>query len=85
MRTAPRPDQRLEFELQDDMELATDFFSYFEATSWLLASDPSLFCISSWNDHGQRQFVEDENRLLRSDFFPGLGWMLDRDFWAEIK
>ena len=71
--------------LQDDMELAPDFFSYFAATSQLLSSDPSLFCVSSWNDHGQEQFVEDEKKLLRSDFFPGLGWMLDKEFWAEIR
>ncbi len=35
------------------MELAPDFFSYFEALHPLLDTDPSLMCISSWNDHGQ--------------------------------
>lgn len=67
------------------MELAPDFFLYFEATSLLLSSDPSLFCISSWNDHGQARLVQNESALLRSDFFPGLGWMLTRDFWAEVR
>ncbi len=38
---------------QDDMELALDFFSYFEATAAVLDADPSLYCVSSWNDHGQ--------------------------------
>ena len=23
--------------------------------------------------------------IHRSDFFPGLGWMLTRDFWLEIR
>ncbi len=71
--------------MQDDMELAPDFFSYFEATSALLEKDKTLFCVSSWNDHGQAQFVRREMQLYRSDFFPGLGWMLAKDFWQEIK
>lgn len=39
--------------LQDDMELSPDFFPYFEATAAVLDADPSLYCVSSWNDHGQ--------------------------------
>ena len=71
--------------VQDDMQLAPDFFELFAATSPLLDSDPSLYCVSSWNDHGQKQFVADPRRLLRSDFFPGLGWMLTRDVWHDIR
>ena len=67
------------------MELAPDFFSYFEATGRLLANDSSIYCISSWNDHGQEQFVRDQQRLYRSDFFPGLGWMLTKELWLEIR
>ena len=67
------------------MELAPDFFSYFEATSSLLASDPTLYCVSSWNDHGQAALVHDERQLYRSDFFPGLGWMLTKALWTELR
>jgi len=67
------------------MELAPDFFPYFEATGRLLASDPTLYCISSWNDHGQAKFVRDERQLYRSDFFPGLGWMLTKAMWMEAR
>ena len=35
------------------MELAPDFFGFFEATALLLKTDPTLYCVSSWNDHGQ--------------------------------
>jgi alpha-1,3-mannosyl-glycoprotein beta-1,2-N-acetylglucosaminyltransferase len=70
---------------QDDMELAPDFFSYFEAGAALLDKDTSLWCISSWNDHGTRNFVADPKRLYRSDFFPGLGWMLRRDTWDTLR
>ncbi|CAI5958727.1 unnamed protein product [Closterium sp. NIES-65] len=87
--------------LEDDMELAPDFFDYFEAASNLLDVDDqqqlanppsspshpcrSILAVSSWNDNGQKQFVHDAHQLYRSDFFPGLGWMLRRELWAELK
>ncbi|KAK9802802.1 hypothetical protein WJX73_008081 [Symbiochloris irregularis] len=71
--------------LEDDMELAPDFFTYFEATAPLLDSDPSLYCVSSWNDHGLEKFVSDPLQLQRSDFFPGLGWMLTNAVWQDVK
>ncbi|MCL7038971.1 hypothetical protein MKW94_021640, partial [Papaver nudicaule] len=45
--------------LEDDMEIAPDFFEYFEATAALLDSDKSIMAVSSWNDNGQKQFVHD--------------------------
>lgn len=42
-----------EIRLQEDMDLAPDFFSFFEALTPRLDRDPTLMCISSWNDHGQ--------------------------------
>lgn len=71
--------------LEDDMEIAQDFFEYFEATAKLLEVDRSLMAVSSWNDNGQSQFVQDPEALYRSDFFPGLGWMLTRDLWHELS
>ncbi|KHF98721.1 Alpha-1,3-mannosyl-glycoprotein 2-beta-N-acetylglucosaminyltransferase -like protein [Gossypium arboreum] len=64
--------------LEDDMEIAPDFFDYFEAAAALLDKDKSIMAVSSWNDNGQKQFVYDPYALYRSDFFPGLGWMLTR-------
>ena len=43
--------------LEDDMEISPDFFSYFEETLPLLYADPSLFCISGWNDQGKIEHV----------------------------
>jgi hypothetical protein len=48
--------------LEDDMELAPDFFSYFRATAPLLDVDPTLMCVSAWNDNGQKRFVHDPTR-----------------------
>ena len=46
-------------------------------------SDPTLFCVSAYNDLGQAQHVSDPTALFRSDFFPGLGWMLSRKMWED--
>ena len=33
----------------------------------------------------QVQFVKDTRKLYRTDFFPGLGWMLRRQLWEELR
>ncbi|KAH7832947.1 hypothetical protein Vadar_001680 [Vaccinium darrowii] len=45
--------------LEDDMEIAPDFFDYFEAAATILDNDKSIMAVSSWNDNGQKQFVQD--------------------------
>ncbi|XP_068640121.1 alpha-1,3-mannosyl-glycoprotein 2-beta-N-acetylglucosaminyltransferase-like isoform X2 [Aristolochia californica] len=71
--------------LEDDMEIAPDFFEYFEAAAMLLENDKTIMAASSWNDNGQKQFVHDPEVLYRSDFFPGLGWMLLKSTWDELS
>lgn len=72
--------------VEDDLEISVDFFEYFMALYPILKSDPTLFCISAWNDNGKAGLVSDESELLhRSDFFPGLGWMLTKDLWLELQ
>ncbi|XP_020530022.1 alpha-1,3-mannosyl-glycoprotein 2-beta-N-acetylglucosaminyltransferase isoform X2 [Amborella trichopoda] len=71
--------------LEDDMEIAPDFFDYFGAASLLLEKDNTIMAVSSWNDNGQKQFVQDPEVLYRSDFFPGLGWMLTKSVWDELS
>ncbi|KAH8280267.1 hypothetical protein KR018_001318 [Drosophila ironensis] len=73
--------------VEDDLDVAPDFFEYFLGTHKLLKQDPSLWCVSAWNDNGKDAVVNSaETELLyRTDFFPGLGWMLTRDLWAELS
>ncbi len=71
--------------LEDDMEIAVDFFSYFERAAQLLQQDPTLYVVSSWNDHGQEKHVRDPYRLYRTEFFPGLGWMMPQTLWEEFR
>lgn len=71
--------------LENDLTLAPDALWYFRSAAWLLEEDPSLFCVSAWNDNGFRTLVSDEKRVFRTDYFPGLGWMIHRNTWSQIK
>eukprot|EP01114_Cavostelium_apophysatum_P001331 TRINITY_DN1112_c0_g1_i1.p1 TRINITY_DN1112_c0_g1~~TRINITY_DN1112_c0_g1_i1.p1 ORF type:complete len:473 (-),score=108.95 TRINITY_DN1112_c0_g1_i1:738-2156(-) len=70
--------------LEDDMEISPDFFSYFKMGKKLLEDDKTLLCVSAWNDNGREALVKDSLQLYRSNFFPGLGWMMIRRMWEEL-
>lgn len=67
--------------LEEDIHIAPDFFDYFRSMAPILDADPSLLAISAFNDNGMKGTVKDVTRLLRSDFFPGLGWMMTSRLW----
>lgn len=69
------------------LQVAPDFFEYFRATLPLLMADPSLWCVSAWNDNGREGYVDPGKAelLYRTDFFPGLGWMLLKEEWEELE
>lgn len=71
--------------VEEDMEVAIDFFNYFDALAPVLINDPTLLCVSAWNDNGKANLVSDASQLHRTDFFPGLGWMLTRQLWDELR
>jgi len=71
--------------LEEDLEVSVDFFSYFEAMRPILRNDKDLFCVSAWNDNGYQNMVIDPKAAFRTDFFPGLGWMMDKDLWDELR
>lgn len=71
--------------LENDLFVAPDFLWLFRATAWLLQEDDSLFCVSAWNDNGMPNMVSNETRLFRTDYFPGLGWMIQNKTWHKIK
>eukprot|EP01065_Artemidia_motanka_P001964 TRINITY_DN10901_c0_g3_i2.p2 TRINITY_DN10901_c0_g3~~TRINITY_DN10901_c0_g3_i2.p2 ORF type:complete len:227 (+),score=77.87 TRINITY_DN10901_c0_g3_i2:612-1292(+) len=54
------------------------------AAAPLLLSDPTLLCVSAWNDNSKPEHVADAAALHRTDFFPGLGWQLSRATWSEL-
>ncbi|KAL9918096.1 alpha-1,3-mannosyl-glycoprotein 2-beta-N-acetylglucosaminyltransferase [Glossina fuscipes fuscipes] len=73
--------------VEDDLNVAPDFYEYFLGTHHLLKQDPSLWCISAWNDNGKAKFIDvsHPDLLYRTDFFPGLGWMLTKNLWQELS
>nr|SVE75765.1 EOG090X06K9 [Daphnia hispanica] len=74
--------------VEDDLDVAPDFFSYFASTYQLLQNDPTLWCVSAWNDNGKASLVDMQHGsqiLYRSDFFPGLGWMITKELWDELE
>ncbi|XP_060800255.1 alpha-1,3-mannosyl-glycoprotein 2-beta-N-acetylglucosaminyltransferase a [Neoarius graeffei] len=73
--------------VEDDLEVAPDFFEYFKALHPLLKYDPTLWCVSAWNDNGREGYIDPakSSLLYRTDFFPGLGWMLLKELWMELE
>lgn len=73
--------------VEDDLEIAPDFYEYFLGTHDLLLKDSSLWCVSAWNDNGKEGLIDltHPELLYRTDFFPGLGWMLTRSLWSELS
>ncbi len=107
----------------DDLDISPDFFEYFAATYPILHNDPTLWCVSAWNDNGKSEVVENNaglysslplvdfcmfwlatvdflvifvgvkcchcvmcaELLYRTDFFPGLGWMLEKRVWSVLE
>jgi alpha-1,3-mannosyl-glycoprotein beta-1,2-N-acetylglucosaminyltransferase len=71
--------------VEDDMEFSPDFLFLFKSTAWLLEADESLMCVSSWNDYGFPPWKWRPEQLIRTSFFPGLGWMTSRRVWRELR
>lgn len=69
--------------VEDDMEVSRDFLILFMKTAHLLDLDPTLLCVSSWNDNSRHGLGTNSGLLLRTSYFPGLGWMLRRSTYLE--
>lgn len=71
--------------VEDDMKIAPDFLAYFLRMRRELYADDSLYVASAWNDNGQYDHGRDPRKLKRSDFFPGLGWIMTGKLWDEFR
>jgi len=69
--------------IEDDLEVSPDFFQYLSQTLHLLDSDPSLYCISAWNDQGYQHSCKDETLLYRVETMPGLGWIMKKSLFKD--
>jgi len=82
--------------LETDLTVSEDIFEYFLRAAPLLQTYPvhgspqsaigkrKFFCVSAWNDNGMHYHTLDESRLTRTDYFPGLGWMIHRSTWTDV-
>lgn len=72
---------------EDDLDIGNDFFSYFRWGKQVLKTDDTIWCVSAWNDNGGGSIIDTTRGDLvwRTDFFPGLGWMLSRELWEELS
>lgn len=71
--------------VEEDLIFSPDFLSLFRSTAWLLDQDPTLACVSAWNDVGFPASASDECRLRRTSYFPGLGFLLSRGGWSRLR
>ena len=67
------------------MLISPDFFDYFKKVSQVVLNDTSLYCASAWNDNGKNVFSWNPETIVRTSFFPGLGWFLSQRVWKEIS
>jgi len=71
--------------VEEDLIFAPDFLALFRSSHWLLDHDPSLWCISAWNDFGYTHVTGDSCRLQRTSYFPGLGFMIQNEVWKRLR
>ncbi len=79
--------------LETDLVVSRDFFDFmFEGGKQLLRESTanhhplppsSLFCVSGWSDNGFVEYELRDDRVYRTDFFPGLGWMMHKRVWDQ--
>jgi len=50
-------DRRYFYTITDDLDLSPDFFEYMSAMYPILREDPTLWCVSAWNDNGKEGLV----------------------------
>ena len=75
--------------LEEDLVVSASFHAFLTRARATYLADPTLFCVSLWSDLPPPPAHTPRRRLLtlaaaarRTDFFPGLGWMVSRGRWA---
>ncbi|KAL5022574.1 hypothetical protein ScPMuIL_001729 [Solemya velum] len=77
------PEAQFVIVIEEDLDVSQDFLNYFGQLMYLFAEDPSLYCISAWNDQGYEHSCKDSSLLYRVETMPGLGWMLSKKLYKD--
>lgn len=64
--------------VEDDLLFSPDFYEYLTSVAPVLDADETTFVVSAWNDNGFKDKVRETHAVRRTEFFPGLGWILPR-------
>eukprot|EP00047_Mylnosiga_fluctuans_P014350 m.37711 g.37711 ORF g.37711 m.37711 type:complete len:626 (-) comp5460_c0_seq2:386-2263(-) len=70
---------------EEDVDAAPDYFLFFAQLLPLMQLDPTLYCVSAWNDLGYKHATHAPQRLYRVETMPGLGWLLARSIFQELE
>jgi len=49
----------------------------------LLDRDPTIYCVSAWNDQGYEHTSGDNGLVYRVETMPGLGWLLRKGLYKD--
>lgn len=69
--------------VEEDLDVSEDFFSFFSQCIELFEKDPSIYCLSAWNDLGYEETSSNVYELMRVETMPGLGWVLSRKLYKN--
>ena len=58
--------------------MSPDILYYFGQLLPIYESDPTVYCVSAWNDHGYEHSCGDPALVMRVETMPGLGWLLEK-------
>ena len=62
--------------MEEDVISSSDFVEFLLSSANLLESDPTLVCVSGFNNQGHPRLARNKYKLLRTDLSPTLGFML---------
>ena len=57
--------------IEDDLQVASDFFHYMAHTLPIFELDEKIYCVSAWNDHGMDHAVGAPEKIYRVEGMPG--------------
>mmetsp|Transcript_46945 Transcript_46945/g.121113 ORF Transcript_46945/g.121113 Transcript_46945/m.121113 type:complete len:485 (+) Transcript_46945:195-1649(+) len=77
-------DSRAVILLEDDLRPSPAIVEYFSHCERVLREDPTLMAVSAFNDNGLEHLVQNASRILRTEWFVGLGWLMTRDLFNEV-
>lgn len=69
--------------LEEDLDVSPDILYYFGQLLPIYESDPTVYCVSAWNDHGYEHACGDPKLVMRVETMPGLGWLLKKSLYKN--